>query len=251
MPYVVKHRRPPEPWREFRKHARQSWTVPFFWTQWAGEQAAYFLGRWSFLELLEYFGSFSVLVAVVLYFAESGARRQQKHYQAWQVINTAQGKGGSGGRIDALEQLNEDHVPLVGVDVSGAFLQNVRLDSAQLRRASLGGADLRGAHLRRAELQDADLHTANLRGADLRSADLSRADFTGADLAGCTLSSAKLSGANLDHADLYNADLHDVREWKSIASVRMANLHGVKSAPAGFIEWAKKNGAVEIEKESD
>ncbi len=39
-------------------------------------------------------------MAVIFYFSESGDRLKQKHYQAWQVINTAQGKGGSGGRIE-------------------------------------------------------------------------------------------------------------------------------------------------------
>ena len=68
---------------------------PFDWL-------AYLLSRWSFLEALEYLGSFSILIAVIFYFSESGDRLKQKHYQAWQVINTAQGKGGSGGRIEAL-----------------------------------------------------------------------------------------------------------------------------------------------------
>ena len=54
---------------------------------------------------------------------ESKDRIKQKHYQAWQVINSAQGKGGSSGRIDALEELHQDGVLLVGVDVSDAFLQ--------------------------------------------------------------------------------------------------------------------------------
>ena len=41
---------------------------------------------------------------LIFYFADQGGRLKQKHYQAWQVINTAQGKGGSGGplRIVAL-----------------------------------------------------------------------------------------------------------------------------------------------------
>ena len=56
-----------------------------------------------------------MLLAVVSYFSESKDRIKQKHYQAWQVINSAQGKGGSGGRIDALEELHADGVPLVGV----------------------------------------------------------------------------------------------------------------------------------------
>jgi hypothetical protein len=82
---------------------------------------AYLLSNWKFLEVLEYIGSLSVLVAVLFYFSGSGDRTKQKHYQAWQVINTAQGKGGSGGRVAALQELNADGVPLVGVDLSGAF----------------------------------------------------------------------------------------------------------------------------------
>src|SRR5262244_242040 len=97
----------------------------------------------GFSEILEYLGSFSVLIAVIFYFHDSGNRVKQRHYQAWQVINTAQGKGGSGGRIEALQELNADSVPLVGVDVSGAFLQGVQLPHAHLLRANFENADAR------------------------------------------------------------------------------------------------------------
>ena len=93
-----------------------SWLIPFIAFEWVWDWVAFFLSRWSFLEVLEYLGRFSVLVAVIFYFSESGDRIKQRHYQAWQVINTAQGKGGSGGRIEALQELNADGVPLVGVD---------------------------------------------------------------------------------------------------------------------------------------
>src|SRR5438552_11527553 len=106
MPYVYKERRPPEPWREFRTRAKHPILIPFYASEFAFDWIAYFLSKWSFLEVLEYAGSFSILIAVIFYFAESGQRTQARHYQAWQVINTAQGKGGSGGRIDALAQLN-------------------------------------------------------------------------------------------------------------------------------------------------
>ena len=101
------------------------------------------------LEVLEYVGTLSIVFGVISYFAESGDRVKQKHYQAWQVINTAAGKGGSGGRIDALEELNQDNVPLVGVDVSDSFLQNIDLAQANLVRSNLfirirgGGSTLR------------------------------------------------------------------------------------------------------------
>jgi hypothetical protein len=99
--------------------------LPFLAFEWPWEWVAFLLSDWRFLEVLEYLGSFSVLAAVIFYFSESGNRIKQRHYQAWQVINTAQGKRGSGGRIEALQELNADKVPLVGVDVSSAFLQGL------------------------------------------------------------------------------------------------------------------------------
>jgi hypothetical protein len=42
--------------------------------------------------VLECLGGFSVLAGVIFYFSESGDRIKQRHYQEWQVINTAQGK---------------------------------------------------------------------------------------------------------------------------------------------------------------
>src|SRR6516162_3251245 len=159
---------------------------PFAWT-------AYALSRWSFLEVLEYLGSFSVLVAVIFYFSESGDRLKQKHYQAWQVINTAQHMGGSGGRIEALSELNADGVPLVGVDVSKAFLQGVQLPSARLLRADFSGADVRNSNFSRADLSYTALNGANFRSSDLQRASLLSADLTDADFCGARFNGADLS----------------------------------------------------------
>src|SRR4029077_6623927 len=131
----------PEPWASRRKRVEHSWMLPFVKLERGWEWLPFFLGHWKFLEVLEYMSSLSILFAVLSYFSESGDRLKQKHYQAWQVINTAQGKGGSGGRIEALQELDADGVPLVGVDVSGAFLQGVRLPNAGLTRANLNAVD--------------------------------------------------------------------------------------------------------------
>jgi hypothetical protein len=246
MPYVFKHRRSPEPWREFKKNALHHYLVPFYYANWLGEWTAYFLGRWSIFEVLEYAGSFSILVAVIFYFADAGDRLKQKHYQAWQVINTAQGKGGNGGRIEALHELNEDHVSLVGVDLADSYLQEVKLIGADLRRSNLRGADLKKAVLRKSDLEASNLHSANLRGADLSSTNLSGVDLEDSDLADARLESANLHEANLERADLRNADLRGVRDWAAIKTMRWANIHGVKNAPDGFVDWAKKAGAVDV-----
>ena len=251
MPYVFKHRRAPEPWHEIKGKVPHPYLIPLFYANWLGEWTAYVLGRMSLLEVLEYAGSFSILIAVIFYFADSGERTKQKHYMAWQVINTAQGKGGSGGRLDALQELNDDHVPLIGVDVSDAFLQDIALPSAELRRGEFSSADMRRAVLRKADLEGANFHLTNLRGADLTSADLADATFRDADLTGAKLQDTGLSGVSLERADLRGCDLSALRDWQAIKSVRLANLHGAQNMPGGFLDWAKQRGAVDIADDGD
>lgn len=247
MPYVFKHRRPPEPWHEARIRALHRAFLPFYFINWICEWIAYGLGKWSLLEVLEYAGSFTVLIAVIFYFADGPNRVKQKHYQAWQVINTAQMRGGSGGRIEALAELNEDGVRLVGVDVSGAFLQGINLRGAQLRRANIHAADMRDANLAGADLQDVDAGSTNLRGANLSGADLGDADFSGADLNGANLRDTRLGGSKLDGADLRGADMTGIQQWQAIRSIRQANVYGVRNAPAGFVAWAMQAGAVDVD----
>ncbi len=167
-------RKRPEPWQTRRNGLRYSWMVPLLAIDWLFEWLAFGLSRWSFLEVLEYLGSFSILVAVIFYFSESGDRLKQKHYQAWQVINTAQGKGGSGGRIEALQELDQDGVPLVGVDVSGAFLQGIRLPRARLVRADFSAVDARNSDFQGADFMGANLHSGNF-----RESNFERRQFTG------------------------------------------------------------------------
>jgi pentapeptide repeat protein len=234
----------PAAWVERRKEIKHGWIVPFVAFEWVWEWIAYALSNWTFLEVLDYLETFSVLIAVIFYFSESGDRVKQRHYQAWQVVNTSQGKGGSGGRIDALQELNADRVPLVGVDVSGAFLQGVRLEKARLLRANFSAADARDGQFRSGDFSNANLRSANLRRSNLEQvlfdgASLDESDLTDAELAG-----ADLTDASLADADLTNADLRGVH-WEHIASVKNANIFGVKNAPQGFVDWAVKHGAVQ------
>lgn len=233
----------PAPWRHRVQSSSHPWVRPFLALEWIWEWVAFVLSNWTFLEVLEYLGSFSVLVAVIFYFSESGDRVKLRHYQAWQVINTAQGKGGSGGRIEALQELNEDKVPLVGVDVSSAFLQGIHLRRANLLRANFSEADLRNSDLSDCNFTLADLSSANFRGARLDRAILSQTDLRNADLNGSSLVGADLSGAVLDDVDLRSTDLANIH-WNQLKSIARANIAAVRNAPPGFLEWAMKNGAV-------
>src|ERR1700687_290520 len=233
----------PEPWSEYRESIKPRWALGFHALEWVWHWTAYYLDRWAFLEVLESLGVFSVLIAVVFYFYESGDRKKQKHYQAWQVINTSQGKGGSGGRIEALQELNRDRVSLVGINAADAFLQGVRLHNAKLLRCNLESCDLRNSDLSGSDMQFASLKSANFRDANLSNADLRNADFEDADLNGANLRKANLSGARLGGADLRNADLAGAH-WQNIESMDKANIYGARNIGADFQAWALQHGAV-------
>jgi len=241
---VHEARRRPVRWHSRRSSAKHRWMIPFLAFEWMSEWVAFLLSHWSFLEVLEYLSSFSVLVAVIFYYSESGDRIKQRHYQAWQVINTAQGKGGSGGRIEALQELSADKVPLVGIDVSSAFLQGLKLERANLLRSDFSATDLRASDLKAANFTVANLHSANFRDADLEGASFEEADMTEVELWGSNLTGAKFIGTDLGGADLRFANLLNI-DWRKLKNIKMANIFGVKNPPEGFVNWALKNGAVE------
>ncbi len=158
--------------------------------------------------------------------------RKTANYQAWQVINSAQGKGGSGGRIDALHELVTNGISLAGVCLDGAWLEGVNLANGHLFEATFKDANLAGANLQHTNLERVDLSRANLIGADLRNA---------------LLRGVTLTGANLGTADLRGADLADLADWRSLGSVSYTHLEGTRNAPNGFREWALANGAIDTE----
>jgi hypothetical protein len=236
----------PKPWPEHAAAAPNSrWKKVIFKLDWRFQWVAHYLSRAALLDVAVNLGKMSTLVAVIAYIHEYPDHIKQKHYQAWQVINTAQSKGGNGGRIEALQELNEDHQDLVGVDASGAFLQGVRLKQAALSRADLHDADLRDAVLWRAHLENSELESANFRGADLQGAWLNGANLSQADLVGADLNDAHLDAADLEGADLRNADLKGIT-WSHVKSMRGANVYGVRNAPDGFVVWALAHGAVSM-----
>lgn len=240
----------PGTWKEWRGRVRRGWVVPFAMVEYGLDWAVYALSNWRFVEALDYLGRFGVLVAVIFYFGESGDRLKQKHYQAWQVINSAESKGGNGGRIEALEELNADGVSLIGVNLGSAFLMGVQLPKGRLARANFESADARKAAMEGANVEDASLRSANFRGARLEGASFARSTLNDADFTGADLRNADLTGTSLENADLREADLEGVK-WGDLQSVRGANVRGVKNAPAGFVEWVMGHGGVATKEQRD
>ncbi|MGF1563248.1 MAG: pentapeptide repeat-containing protein [Geminicoccaceae bacterium] len=185
--------------------------------------------------------------------AERVAREEGRRVNAWQLLTTP--ASGNSGKIHALDYLNDQDVPLVGIDLSppepdngtpdnpdddpqGAYLRDVKLPGAVLRSAKLSRADLSGADLRFASLSGANLHRANLWGADLSDANLSGANLSGANLLGANLLGATLYSADLTGAGLLDSDLSD-------ADLSGAKLSGAKLSGAilglSFVDMDARN----------
>jgi Pentapeptide repeats (8 copies) len=103
-------------------------------------------GSWV-LRLVQAVTALSVIWSACTYLASGKQRREAGHFQAWQVINAAQGKGGSAGRIEALQHLVHDRVDLSGVVLNDAWLPHIRLSKARMTLASLRGTTLTRADL--------------------------------------------------------------------------------------------------------
>ncbi len=185
--------------------------------------------RWiaSTSEVIGVLSRFSVLVVAVAFVwglatirETRELERRQTVYQAWQVIYAASGKGGSGGVLQAVEELRQ-----AGQQALGA----INLSRAFLALANFNNLYLQGADFSHAELGNATFVGSILTRANFYRADLSGTDFTSSDLAGVEFREARLSGV----------------AWEQIGDIRLANLYGIRDAPSGFLEWALEHGAVE------
>jgi hypothetical protein len=140
----------PPTWREWKaRHGRWAWPLSF---EWAAEWVVYWSRHWDFVKALELAGQFTLLLAVISWFWEAGDRQKTKHYRAWELINSARGSTGDGGRRYALQDLNEDRIPLIAAPLAKAFLDEIDLPGANLRSANLSGASLSRANLSGASL---------------------------------------------------------------------------------------------------
>jgi uncharacterized protein YjbI with pentapeptide repeats len=236
--------------------------------EWLCEWAVYGLKRWAFLELLllvvQAGTTVAVLGAVLSYRKDREREKEQRHNQAWLLINSAQGRGGDGGRVAALHSLHRDSVLLNGVDVHGADLvelhlpggnlaysnlQNTRIYGADFRNASFTAAKLDSAEMYAAQLQAAEFLGSSLNYAVLHGSNLSYAEFVMANMRQAVAKFADLHGASFLGTDLRGADLFEIRNWTQ-SNMRFANVAEVRNAPDGFIEWALAHGAVNLPDDS-
>lgn len=214
---MAKRREIPSSWEEWKaQHPRWKY---FGTIEWTLERLLYRMHDLAIFEVLELLGRLSVVIAVIFWFSEVGERAKQKHYRAWELINSARGSSADGGRRDALQDLNEDDVSLSGSPLAHAYLYGVQLAEADLSMSDLAGADLSKANLSNANLFQSDLAEAKLADANLSKANLFGTKLTGAYLKNANLTDTDLNRVDLSEASLIVADL-------SQASLEEANLRG-------------------------
>jgi hypothetical protein len=154
------------------------------------------LKAWNVIKQAAVGGSLiGVIVSAINYGFSLGGLERQKYFQAWQVINTAQGYDGNGGRIEALQYLKsdgnwfystkcqKDSSCLVGIEIKGS--------------ANLEGIDLSGANLNSSILQHINLKNANLKNANLEGAHLENSNLEGAKVDGIKYKNAKFCNTTM------------------------------------------------------
>lgn len=172
----------------------------------------------------------SIFIAVLLLIKESPERKRQFNYQAWSIIDNANGIENSQARIIALEDLCDEGVSLTEIDLTKAKLNNIELNGVNLSNALMHKTLLINAELFYANLSSCDLTEANCVGITLYRATL---DF--ANLQKSNFSSANLSKANLMFADFREGNFSGTNFYK-------ANLKGVQFDGA-YLSGANLKGA--------
>jgi uncharacterized protein YjbI with pentapeptide repeats len=213
-------------------------------------------GRWlgvyrrlrTAAKVVETLGKFAIAITVAQWLLEIPQRDKASVYQAWQVVNLASNQHGSGGRVEALQDLNRRHVDLSNLSVPYANLAGI-----QLRQARLDGADFRGAVLRKADFRGSELNLAKFSGEETRVSDakfdgahLDEADFHGVTVMDTTFTSVAgndpadkttLSRADFGHARIFRSAFpFVVMPWAHFehAVIGDSDFRGVVAVPADF-----------------
>jgi hypothetical protein len=204
------------------------------------------LSRMDLFPVLEYLSKLSIIVGLIVFVCEIPERAEQRaaeqkrtNYEAWRIILASEGKQASGGRVNALQDLNKQNIPLSNTNLSGAFLSDI-----QLPKARLDGANLNNALLNEANLQKSILINANLQKTALLNANLKEANFFGANLSNAVLSEADLTKAVLVDANLEQADFRDAKGLTSVQLKRAKNWQSACYDP----ELRKQLGLTSVEK---
>jgi uncharacterized protein YjbI with pentapeptide repeats len=199
-----KEKQRPKSWKEeSAPFPEDDWRRTFVGFNWCCQWISYELSRWAFLEVLEYLGKLTILISLILWIYPGFEQRRQavesakqaaadarksRHYVAWQTINSAVGKPGNAGRVDALQDLNSDGVQLDGISLSG-------------HAALAGPMDLTKASMTFADFSDGKYINVNFSLANLDFSTWSNAMCESCNFQGTSLWASKFSGSTFVWCD--------------------------------------------------
>ncbi len=159
------------------------------------------LEKQAIFPILDKLGKLSILVAIlstaISYQADRKNTIKARHFQAWQVINTATGQTGSGGRELAIRDLIKDDVPMAGINIENAWLQYADLSNGDFNNSNFKNTRISGV-----EFMKANFTYAKFTNSVLIDIDFSDAVLEGVDFTNTQMFRLNLSGANLNKAVL-------------------------------------------------
>jgi len=126
-------------------------------------------------------------------------------------------RSGNGGRIAALENLNQDQVHLNGINLTKAYLANIKLNNAKLQNAEFSGAILYQANFENATLYSANFGCIS----DSKCTDLKEANFKNANLTKATLR-GDFTGTIFENANLCQADFKEIDAGLTVEQIKQA-----------------------------
>jgi hypothetical protein len=213
------------------------WYVFKEWVEWSSKFPKAVLFKKILITTLEKGVLISLISGVLKFYWEAPQREKQREFQAWEIINGAKGQRGSGGRIEALEELNKNQVSLRYVILDEADLSGINLNNALLSNASFKSAQLtcvtRDDGTRECtKIRNSNLSYSNLQKVNLFDADFQKSKFRYAKMQGAKLRNTKLQGADFEKAELQNATFPG-------ADLESANFIGAKNLTPEQIKSAK------------
>lgn len=183
------------------KYLSSWWKAPLYRLEKGIEDFARFLDEMDLFRVIGKLASLSIILGVITFLMEIPQRAEQQaleekraNYEAWQIIRANQGQTAHGGRIEALQDLNDSGVNLSGLNLEKAILIGVNLEEGELVAANFSDG----------VLFQANLENANLDGVDFRNVDMRRANLLNTRLWDANFEGANLEGVDFAGAELYN-----------------------------------------------
>ena len=119
----------------------------------------YSLEKHKVFTILEKLGYLSLVFGLLIFLLEIPQKNKKLEYEAWEIINDNQGVPASGGRLKALQDLNQKsfirggQVSLAGINLENAIIPQINLENSILSNSNFTDANLTNIKITKKELR--------------------------------------------------------------------------------------------------